>query len=107
MPRAGRGLCRRPRIPDHRSVAIRHRTSNFGLRRRSSDPELKSGPLAVHTRQITEAQQPMNLDHVLSRGFAPVEQRYDWRDAALYALSLGMGDHPLDDDALLYVFEGR
>ncbi|MDB5519279.1 MAG: Acyl dehydratase [Tardiphaga sp.] len=49
----------------------------------------------------------MNLDHVMSRIFAPVEQSYDWRDAALYALSLGMGDNPLDEDELLYVFEGR
>jgi hypothetical protein len=49
----------------------------------------------------------MNLDHVLSRRFEPVEQTYDWRDAALYALGLGMGDDPLDEDELLYVFEGR
>jgi acyl dehydratase len=48
----------------------------------------------------------MNLDHVLSHSFAPVEQSYDWRDAALYALSLGMGDNPLDEDELLHVFEG-
>jgi hypothetical protein len=31
----------------------------------------------------------MKLDHVMSRSFAPVEQSYDWRGAALYALSLG------------------
>jgi hypothetical protein len=49
----------------------------------------------------------MNLTHVMTRTFAPVEQSYDWRDAALYALSLGMGDNPLDEDELFYVFEGR
>jgi acyl dehydratase len=49
----------------------------------------------------------MNLDHVMTRAFAPVAQSYDWRDAALYALSLGIGDDPLDEDELLYVFEGR
>lgn len=49
----------------------------------------------------------MNLDHVKTRRFAPVEQSYDWRDAALYALSLGIGDDPLDEDELRYVFEGR
>jgi acyl dehydratase len=49
----------------------------------------------------------MNLDHVRTRTFAPVVQSYDWRDAALYALSLGIGDDPLDEDELRYVFEGR
>jgi acyl dehydratase len=49
----------------------------------------------------------MNLDHVMSRSIAPVEQSYDWRDAALYALSLGIGDNPLDEDELFYAFEGR
>ncbi len=49
----------------------------------------------------------MNLDHVMSRNFAPIEQSYDWRDAALYALSLGIGDNPLDEDELFYAFEGR
>jgi acyl dehydratase len=49
----------------------------------------------------------MNLDHVMTRAFAPVEQSYDWRDAALYALSLGIGDDPLDENELFYVFEGR
>jgi hypothetical protein len=50
---------------------------------------------------------PMNLDHVMTHALAPVEQSYDWRDAALYALSIGIGDDPLDEDELLYVFEGR
>ena len=49
----------------------------------------------------------MNLDHVMTHALAPVEQSYDWRDAALYALSIGIGDDPLDEDELLYVFEGR
>ena len=48
----------------------------------------------------------MNLDHAMSRSFAPVEQSYDWRDAVLYALSLGIGDNPLDEDELFYAFEG-
>jgi acyl dehydratase len=49
----------------------------------------------------------MNLDHVIARRFAPIHQSYDWRDCALYALGLGMGDAPLDDDELPYVYEGR
>lgn len=47
----------------------------------------------------------MKLDTVLSRRFDPVEQAYTWRDAALYALSLGMGSDPLDADELPYVYE--
>src|ERR1700727_2639780 len=49
----------------------------------------------------------MNLQHVIARRFAPVRQSYDWRDAALYALGLGTGDDPLDEDELPYVYEGR
>jgi acyl dehydratase len=49
----------------------------------------------------------MNLEHVLARRFQPVEQSYDWRACALYALSLGMGDDPLDEDELPYMYEGR
>lgn len=49
----------------------------------------------------------MNLDHVVARRFAPIHQSYDWRDCALYALGLGMGDDPLDEDELPYVYEGR
>jgi acyl dehydratase len=49
----------------------------------------------------------MNLDHVVPRRFAPIHQSYDWRDCALYALGLGMGDDPLDEDELPYVYEGR
>jgi acyl dehydratase len=49
----------------------------------------------------------MNLGHVLARRFAPVQQAWDARDAALYALALGIGSDPLDEDELPYVFEGR
>ena len=49
----------------------------------------------------------MNLAAVLAREFAPVNQAWSWRDAALYAVALGMGSDPLDADELPYVYEGR
>jgi acyl dehydratase len=49
----------------------------------------------------------MNLEYVRNLVFAPIVQRYDIRDSALYALSLGIGQDPLDDDELPYVYEGR
>lgn len=49
----------------------------------------------------------MNLHNVVERRFESVEQRYDWRDSALYALGLGMGSDPLDEDELGYVYEER
>lgn len=49
----------------------------------------------------------MNLDFVRSLAFEPIVQRYDARDSAFYALSLGMGWDPLDEDELPYVYEGR
>lgn len=47
----------------------------------------------------------MNLQAVLARPFAPVVHRYTWRDAALYALSIGMAQDPLDAAELPYVYE--
>jgi acyl dehydratase len=49
----------------------------------------------------------MNLEFVRQLRFEPIVQRYDARDCALYALSLGMGDDPLDEDELPFVYEGR
>lgn len=49
----------------------------------------------------------MNRAHVMARRFAPAEQAYDPRDCALYALALGIGSDPLDEDELPYVYEGR
>lgn len=48
----------------------------------------------------------MNLANVIARQFEPRLQTYDWRDAALYALSLGMGMNPTDENELRYVYEG-
>jgi len=49
----------------------------------------------------------VNLDFVRQLTFEPILQTYDARDSALYALSLGMGEDPLDEDELPYVYEGR
>ena len=49
----------------------------------------------------------VNIDYVRALTFAPIAQAYDARDSALYALSLGMGSDPTDEDELPYVYEGR
>ena len=49
----------------------------------------------------------MNLDFVRQLRFEPIVQRYDERDSALYALSLGIGGDPIDEDELPFVYEGR
>jgi acyl dehydratase len=49
----------------------------------------------------------MKLEYVIARRFEATCQSWDWRDTALYALGLGMGDDPLDEDELAYVYEGR
>lgn len=48
----------------------------------------------------------LNWREVLAWPFADVEQRYDARDAALYALGLGYGHDPLDAEELRYLYEG-
>ena len=47
----------------------------------------------------------MNLDYVTSMCFEHSQQDYSWRDSALYALALGIGSDPLDEDELSYVYE--
>ncbi|TAN13857.1 MAG: MaoC family dehydratase [Burkholderiaceae bacterium] len=44
--------------------------------------------------------------HLKQREFKPVHQHYGERDTALYALSLGIGNDPLDAAALPFVYEG-
>ncbi|HEY4664616.1 MAG TPA: MaoC/PaaZ C-terminal domain-containing protein [Comamonas sp.] len=49
----------------------------------------------------------IDYHHLKGRHFAPVRQQYTTRDSMLYALSLGLGNNPLDTTALPYVYEGR
>jgi len=48
----------------------------------------------------------IDYHHLKSRVFAPVHQHYTERDTLLYALSLGLGNDPLDAQALPFVYEG-
>jgi acyl dehydratase len=49
----------------------------------------------------------INYQQLKSRSFPEVRQVYRARDVMLYALSLGLGRDPLDEEALPFVFEGR
>lgn len=46
---------------------------------------------------------PIDPDHLLNYDIPEVTQRYDGATCALYALSLGLGQDPLDRDAISYV----
>ncbi|MHA7599913.1 MaoC/PaaZ C-terminal domain-containing protein [Alicycliphilus sp. T452] len=48
----------------------------------------------------------IDYHHLKNRAFAPVQQHYTERDTMLYALSLGLGNDPLDAAALPFVYEG-
>ena len=48
----------------------------------------------------------IDYHHLKNRAFAPVHQHYTERDTMLYALSLGLGNDPLNADALPFVYEG-
>lgn len=48
----------------------------------------------------------IDYHHLKTRAFAPVRQHYTERDTMLYALSLGLGNDPLDASALPFVYEG-
>lgn len=46
-------------------------------------------------------------DHLRDYRIPPIEQTYDWKASALYALGLGYGSDPLDEGQLRFVWEGR
>ena len=48
---------------------------------------------------------PLDPDVLLNMHIDPVRRRYDWRDTALYALGLGYGTDPMDEDQLRFVIE--
>ena len=48
----------------------------------------------------------IDYKHLKNRAFAPVHQHYAERETMLYALSLGLGNYPLDAAALPFVYEG-
>jgi acyl dehydratase len=48
----------------------------------------------------------LDYQRIKSHAFPPVRQSYSDRDTMLYALSLGVGQNPLDHSALPYVYEG-
>lgn len=48
----------------------------------------------------------IDYHHLRQRAFAPVCQQYGERDTMLYALSLGLGNDPVDEAALPFVYEG-
>ena len=47
----------------------------------------------------------INYERLLNRTFAPVEHTYSAQDSILYALALGLGDDPLDQRQLAFVYE--
>ncbi len=49
---------------------------------------------------------PINYTQLKARAFPDVRQSYRARDAMLYALSLGLGRDPLDENLLPFVYEG-
>lgn len=50
---------------------------------------------------------PIRADRLLALAIPERRQRYTWRDAALYALGVGVGIDPLDEDQLRFVDETR
>jgi acyl dehydratase len=47
----------------------------------------------------------MNVEKLRNFKFEPIVARYDWKDSALYALGLGFGADPMDENALRFVYE--
>ena len=49
---------------------------------------------------------PIDYHRLKARDFGVIRQTYTERETLLYALSLGLGNDPLDPDALPFVYEG-
>ena len=63
------------------------------------------GP-SVRVPHCGASQTPITYEYLLSLQESDVPHSYTERDTMLYALSIGMGRDPLNDDELQYVFEG-
>jgi acyl dehydratase len=48
---------------------------------------------------------PLNADAIAALSFAPREERISDKDAMLFALSVGVGADPMNEDELRYVYE--
>ena len=48
---------------------------------------------------------PIDYDKLLARPFPEIEQAYSTRDTILYALGIGVGADPLDEDQVRFTFE--
>jgi len=47
----------------------------------------------------------LDANRLLNKNFPPVQQTYTTKDCMLYALGIGMGIDPLDEECLRFVFE--
>ncbi|MFT4887826.1 MAG: acyl dehydratase [Pseudohongiellaceae bacterium] len=47
----------------------------------------------------------INPDYLLNRQFSTISQSYSEKDCMLYALGVGLGEDPLDEECLRFVFE--
>ncbi len=63
---------------------------------------LPGGMTAVNSGSESQV---LNYDAVMGWAFADVVQTYSKRDTILYALGLGVGENPLDEDQLRYTYE--
>ncbi len=50
---------------------------------------------------------PLDPDQLYALSFPEIRQRYSWRDSVVYALGLGFGLDPLDENQLRFVDETR
>lgn len=50
---------------------------------------------------------PLDPDRLMAASIPVAEQRYDWRDCVLYALGIGAGMDPMDEEDLPFVDETR
>jgi acyl dehydratase len=48
---------------------------------------------------------PIDYDHLMTMQVEPAEQAYEPKDCMLYALGVGLGRDPLNDDELAFVYE--
>lgn len=48
---------------------------------------------------------PIVYEKLLALDIPPVEQTYGWKDCVLYALGLGLGQDPTNEDELAFVYE--
>src|SRR5271165_5302038 len=103
-----KSICSRSPVrsaPPIRRTAGRRKLSRSACSRCSKRTSTRSTAPATSSRGIRFETMAIDPERLLAHRFPEIRHRYVERDAILYALGIGLGADPLDQDDLAYLIE--